>query len=169
MVLEADTPIEIRLSERVGSAINGPGDGFQANLERALEMEGGVTIPRGSLVIGKVLDAQPAGKVKGRARLSIALSHIEFEGTRHLIKTNEVAFEAEGTEKEDAKKVIIAAGVGAIIGGIFGGKGGAAKGAAIGGVAGVTGRLLTKGKEVELVREQKLSFRLEEDLQLGLR
>ena len=166
MVLKADTPIEVRLSGRVGSAINGPGDGFQANLDRALEMEGGVTIPRGSLVIGKVLDAQPAGKVKVRTRLSIALSQIEFEGIRHSIKTSKVAFEAEGTEKEDVKKAGIAPGVGAIIGGIFGGKGGAVKGAAIAGGAGV---LLIKGKEVELDREQKRSFRLEEDLQLELR
>ena len=169
VVLEADAPIEIRLAERIGSASNGPGDRFQANLDRPLELEGGVTIPHGSLVIGEVLESQASGKVKGRARFAIKLTQIEVEGTRHVIETNKVAFEAEGTEKEDAKKVGIAAGIGAIIGGIFGGKGGAAKGAVIGGGAGGAGVLLTKGEEVELEREQKISFRLEEDLQLQVR
>lgn len=167
-LLPMGTAIEVRLSERLGSRTNRSGERFEALLDRALELEGGVTIPYGSLVVGKILEAQPSGRVKGRALLSISLSRIEFEDALHFIRTSAVVFEAGTTKNRDAATVAIATGVGALLGALFGGKEAVAKGAAWGAGAGGAEILRNRGKEVELDREQKISFRLEKELKLQL-
>jgi hypothetical protein len=167
-LVPSGTRLEIRLSDPVSSAANESGDTFEAILNSDLEVDGRVLVPRGSIVIGKLSNIKQSGRVEGRATLSMSLSEIRVEDDTYPIRTNTLAFEAEGTEKKDATKIGIGAGIGAVIGAIAGGGKGAAIGAAVGGGAGTATVLATRGREVEFSTEELFSFALRNDLQVKL-
>jgi hypothetical protein len=164
--LEAGTLIEVYLDQALSSKTSRPGDRFEATLGDDLMVGRLLLAPKGSRVIGRVADAKAAGKVKGLARLSLTLAELEVDEQRHRLETDRILFEAHSTKKEDAKKVGIGAGAGAVIGAIAGGKKGAAIGTAVGAATGGAAVLATSGDEVELPAEQALSFELEEALDL---
>ena len=122
----------------------------RASIARDVNVNGVVAIPVGSVAQGTVTNAEPSGKVQGRARLAFRFDEVQVERERHEISTETVSYEAEGTKADDAKKVGIGAGAGALIGGLLGGKGGAGTGAVVGGGAGTAMVLTTGGDEVEL-------------------
>ena len=157
----------MRVAGRIGSKLSKPGDSFQGVLTNALPYEDG-SIPAGSAVHGTVIEASPSGRIKGRALISLELREIEFQGSRHSLRTDTVTIEAASTTARDAKGVGIGAGLGAIAGGLLGGKSGAAKGAAVGGASGGVGVLLTKGREVELDSENLIYFELRDEFVLEI-
>ena len=108
-----------------------------------------VVIPADSVVRGTVTAVTSAGKVKGRASLGLHFTTIIVRDERYPISARWAA-EAASTKKQDATKIGIGAGAGAIIGGIIGGGKGAATGAAIGGGAGTAMVLTSEGKPIEL-------------------
>lgn len=167
--LASGTALEVRLTQALSSEKNRSGDRFEAALDHDLSVDGKILVPRRSRVIGKLVEVVEAGKVEGRAHLSLVLTEIEVGEKPYPIETNTISIEAESTSRRDTKTVGGAAGLGAIIGGIAGGKKGAAIGATIGGGAAAAGVLLTQGKEVKLEPEQKFSFRLEKDVQITIR
>jgi hypothetical protein len=167
-LIPSGTRLEIRLSDPVSSAANQSGDSFEAILDSDLEVDGRVLAPRGSIVMGKLSNIKQSGRVEGRATLSMSLNEIRIKDESYPIRTNTLAFEAEGTEKKDATKIGIGAGIGAVIGAIAGGGKGAAIGAAVGGGAGTATVLATRGKEVEFSTEELFSFALRNDLQVKL-
>jgi len=168
-VVTAGTPIEIRLSQALSSGENKTGDKFEGTLAQDLEIDGRLVAPRGSVVIGKVAEAEDAGRVSGLARMSLALTEIHAGQSTYSIRTNTLPFEAESTKGRDVKTVGATTGVGAIIGAIAGGKKGAAIGAVVGAGAGGGTVLATKGKQVKLEPEQRLSFKLENDVEMKIR
>jgi hypothetical protein len=168
-IIVAGTSIPVRLSEALDSSKNRTGDKFEAILDSDLEVGDRVVIPRGAIVTGKVTEVVDSGRVQGLARMAITLSEIDVRGASYAIRTNTQSFEAKTSKKEDAIKIGAGAGVGAIIGAIAGGKKGAAIGAATGAGAGTGVVLATKGKDVELPTEEKITFRLEQDLRVERR
>ncbi len=162
--IPSGTRFEIRLIAPVSSVDNKSGDTFKATLDTALEADGRVLVPRGSIVTGKIGDVKQPGRVEGRAALSLTLTEIEVGDVSYPIETNTLAFQAEATTTQDAKKIGIGAGIGAIIGAIAGGGKGAAIGAAVGGGAGTATVLATKGKDVQFPAEERFSFVLGKDL-----
>jgi hypothetical protein len=164
IVVPSGTRFEIRLIEPINSAENKSGDSFKATLNQDLEVDGKVVVPRGSTVMGKLMDVRQPGRVEGRAALSITLTQITVGKVSYPIQTNTLSFEAEKTTKQDATKVGIGAGIGAIIGAIAGGGKGAAIGAAVGGGAGTATVLATKGKDVKFEPEERFSFVLQHEL-----
>jgi outer membrane lipoprotein SlyB len=91
-----------------------------------------------------------------------------LEDQAYALQTDTLSFEAESTKKKDATKVGIGAGLGAVIGAIAGGGKGAAIGAAVGAGAGGATVVATRGKEVVLDAEHKLSFELRRDVSVKL-
>ncbi len=168
-VVTAGTPIEIRLSQALSSGENKAGDKFEGTLAQDLEIDGRLVAPKGSVVVGKVAEAEGSGRVEGRARMSLGLTEIHAGQSTYSIRTNTLPFEAESTKGRDVKTVGATTGVGAIIGAIAGGKKGAAIGAVVGAGAGGGTVLATKGKEVKLEPEQRLSFKLENDVEMRIR
>jgi len=167
-LIPSGTRLEVRLSDPVSSAANQSGDSFEAILDSDLEVDGRVLVPRGSMVMGKLSNIKQSGRVEGRATLSMSLTEVRVKDDSYAIRSNTLAFEAEGTEKKDATKIGIGAGIGAVIGAIAGGGKGAAIGAAVGGGAGTATVLATRGKEVEFATEELFSFTLRNDLQVKL-
>jgi hypothetical protein len=142
--------LAIELQSAVASDTSSVEDPVRARLRKPIMIDGVEALPAGSNLRGTVTEATRSGRVKGRARVGFQFNTIEPAGrdARLDIRTGVVAREAPGTKKQDAAKIGIPAGAGAVIGGIVGGGDGAAKGAAIGGAAGTGVVLSTRGKEV---------------------
>lgn len=166
IILPAGTVLEVRLADRLSTETNRDGDRFRVLLDRDLEVGERVVAARGSVLEGEIVEAVQPGKVKGRARLTFTLNRLLWQESSVPLRTNAISIEAEGSQKEDVKKVGVGAAVGGVLGAILGGKKGAAVGGAVGAGAGTAGVLLTEGKEVDIPRERLFSFRLEDEVEL---
>jgi hypothetical protein len=136
------------------------GEGFTATLAEPLIEGDRVIAPKGATVEGRVVESADGGKVKGLARIAIALTSLHTTHGEVPISTSPVARQARATKKKDATKIGIGAGVGAAIGAIAGGGKGAAIGSAVGAGAGTGVVLATKGDPAVFPAESLLTFRL---------
>ena len=159
--LSAGTPIAVRTTSMITTKTASTGSTFEASLEEPLEVEGYLVAPKGATVSGVVANADPGGRVKGVASMSLELRSITMEDGRVLpIRTSSVSQLAKQSKGKDAAKVGIASGIGAAIGAIAGGGKGAAIGAGAG-AAGGTGMVLgTRGAAAEVPAETVLQFSL---------
>ena len=100
---------------------------------------------------------------KGVAQLAVQLTKLHTsDGQDISLSTEKFAKEGPTSKGDDAKKVGIGAALGAAIGAIAGGGKGAAIGAGAGGAAGAGTVAATRGKEVELPVETRLTFKIQE-------
>lgn len=166
VVVPAGTPIEVVLDQAVGSKISESGQKFDATVAEAVEVDGKVVIPRHARAQGIVREAQPAGKFKGGARLSLTLDSVEVEGKRYEIRTSSPTMSTKGKGKRSAALIGGGAAAGAIIGALAGGGKGAAIGAAAGGGAGTGGAAFTGDRDIKLPAETRLTFKLREPLEI---
>jgi hypothetical protein len=157
----AGTSISVRMNSTINSEKNIAGDSFTATLEAPLVVDDIVLAERGAKVEGKVVEVDRSGRVKGAARITLALTKIQLsDGQRIDLKTDAWERIAESSAKKDAAKVGIGAALGAAIGAIAGGGKGAAVGAASGAGAGTGVVLATRGKAAQIDVETKIPFRL---------
>jgi hypothetical protein len=167
VTIPAGTLITVRLNQPLSTARNSEGDAFTATLDQPLVVNGLVIAERGSRQMGKVSVAEAAGRVKGRAALSLELVTLNTaDGQSVGIATETFRHEAESTAGRDVAKAGVLTGIGAAIGAIAGGGKGAAIGAAAGGAAGAGTVLATRGKEARLPAETRISFRLKQPVTL---
>jgi type IV secretory pathway VirB10-like protein len=161
VTIPAGTSISVRLNSTINSEKNVAGDTFTATLESPITINDIVLADRGARVEGRVVEVDRSGRVKGVARLTLALTRIQLtDGQRVEIKTDPWERIAESSKKSDAAKVGIGAALGAAIGAIAGGGKGAAVGAASGAGAGTGVVLATRGKAAQIDVETKIPFRL---------
>jgi len=163
VVIPAGTKIGVRLNTPVGSKTSRVEEPVDATIISPLRIRGTQVLPAGSHVKGIVTAAQPAGKVKGRARVAMRFTTITTDGENYPIAA-QVSRLAPATKGEDAAKIGIPAAGGAVIGGLVGGGKGAAIGAAAGGGAGTAVVLSTPGKEVSLAKGSVLALRLQKSV-----
>jgi hypothetical protein len=166
--IDSGVTLPVRLQTPLDTAINKSGDTFSAVLDKDIIVDGNVVAPRGSAVEGKLSHVERAGRVEGRAAMSLQLTSLEIGDKTYALQTDILAVQAESTKKQDATKVGIGAGLGAVIGAIAGGGKGAAIGAAVGAGAGGATVVATRGKEVKFDVEQKLNFVLREGVRIRL-
>jgi hypothetical protein len=162
--IPAGTELVVTTSNSLNSGKNNAGDQFEGSLALPVNVDGKTVLEKNAKIVGKVVDAEGSGRVKGRATMKLALTGVEYNGKIVPITTETFFQEAEATKGRDAAVVGGGAGLGAAIGAIAGGKKGAATGAVIGGAAGTGTVLATKGKEVEFPAESKLTFSLSDSL-----
>ena len=167
VTVPAGTVLEVGLTEALSSSKNEPGDVFMANLEAPVVIGGKTVLEKGLMVHGRVVEAKESGRVKGLASLTLVLESVKKDGKTTPFVTKILVEEAKNTKKRDAGIIGGAAVVGTAIGAIAGGGSGAAKGAAIGGGAGAGTVLATKGKEVELAPEARLTFTVDKSFQVA--
>ncbi len=159
--LAAGTPISIQTTSMISTKTSTAGSTFDASLAEPLISDGYVIAERGAAVEGIIANADPGGRVKGIATISIgARSVMMADGRRLALKTNSRTFEAKKSVKKDAVKVGVASGIGAAIGAIAGGGKGAAIGAGAGAAGGTGVVLATKGNPAEVPAESKISLSL---------
>ena len=159
--LPAGTNLVIRMIEGVDSETARVGQSFAASLDEPVLLNGEQVIPRGADVTVKLVDAKDSGKLAGRAELTLDLVSVRVDGRMVDINTQTVSRESSSRGERTAKVAGGTAAVGAIIGAIAGGGKGAAIGAAAGGAAGAGTQVITKGQQVKIPSETRLTFALE--------
>jgi hypothetical protein len=162
------TGMQVRLQDRLDSALNITGDSFRAILDRDIEVDGIIVAVRGSVVEGRISSVERSGRVQGRAAMTLQLFSILIENQEYPLQTEILSFKAESTKKKDAAKVGIGAGLGAVIGAIAGGGKGAAIGAAVGAGAGGATVAASRGEEVKFEAEHKFNFVLQRDVRVKI-
>lgn len=166
VTVPAGTKLALVLDTAVASDTSTVEAPVRAHLAKAVVVNGVPVLPSGSVVSGAVADVDRAGKVKGRAHLTIRFHELTPAGgsERHRIETSAVSRTARATKGKDAAKVGAGAVGGAIVGGIIGGKKGAAIGSAAGAGAGGAVVMSTRGEEVRLGPGAAISVRLSQPI-----
>ncbi len=163
VTLAAGTLLSVRIGETLSSARNQVGDTFLATLTGPLVVDGWVIAERGARVEGRVVDATPAGRVKGASHLGISIVRLATSDGQYVrVRTEPFVKDAASSTGTDAAKVGAGAAIGAIIGAIAGGGKGAAIGAGAGGAAGAGDVLMTRGKAAEIPVETRVNFKVQD-------
>jgi hypothetical protein len=171
VTIPAGTVLPIVLDTSVGSDTSRAEQSVSAHLSRPITFHGETVLAAGSRVGGVVTDAQPSGRVKGRAHVAVRFDSLSPRGEdeRYDIRAASIGRTAASTRKKDALEIGAPAAGGAIIGALVGGKTGALVGTAVGGGAGTGVVLATKGKEVRLAKGTPLSLKLASPVTVKLR
>jgi hypothetical protein len=165
--LPAGTNLVVRMIDGVDSQVNRVGQTFAASLDEPVRDTGGNTlIERGADVVVKLVDAKESGKLTGRAELTLDLVSIRVNGRLVDVNTQTVSQESSSRGERTAKVAGGTAALGAIIGAIAGGGKGAAVGAAAGGAAGAGVQVVTKGQQVRIPSETRLTFVLDNPVRI---
>ncbi len=160
VTIPSGTTLSLSLTSSMASDTSSVEDPVTAELTRAVSIDGREVLPAGARLAGNVTQVDDSGRVKGRAMIAFRFTSLQTGGQRYDVRTAALRHVAPATKGEDATKIGIGAGAGAVIGGLLGGGDGAAKGAAIGGGAGTGVVLATKGKDVRLTPGADVTSRL---------
>ncbi len=101
-VIAAGASLTVRTTNPISTANVKSGDSFAANLEVPLKDGDRVLVPKGALVAGRVVNADPGGQAKGKARISVQLSEMEAAGQIVRVSTNTIEREARAAKGKDA-------------------------------------------------------------------
>lgn len=168
VTLPAGTVLPLTLDSYVASDTSRIESPVHAHLRRPLIVDGVTVLPAGARVSGYVTDAQRSARVKGRGLVAFRFNTLSADGERYQVQTSRVVRQAPATKRQDAAKIAIPAGAGALIGAVTKGKKGAAVGTAVGGAAGTGVVLATRGKEVRLGRGAPVAVRLLRPLRVSI-
>lgn len=160
VTLPSGTLLPLTLDTYVASDTSRIESPVHAHLRRAVVVNGVEVLPAGTRLSGYVTDARRSARVKGRGRLAFRFTSMSVNSEHYRVSTSRVVREAPGTKRDDALRIGIPAGAGAVIGAIADGKKGAAIGSAVGGAAGTGVVLSTRGKDVRLGRGAAVAVRL---------
>ncbi len=161
LVIPDGTSVVASLDTRLTTKTNHTGDPFGAKTTEPIIVGGKTVVPTGAQIHGVLRDVEASGRIKGRARMTLAYQGIvDSEGKTHAISAVPLTLQAASTTRGDVEKIAAGGILGAIIGGIAGGGKGAAIGAGAGAGAGTVLMLATQGDEVELEAGQKLNVEM---------
>ena len=187
LTVPAGTKVLLALRSGVNTRSAQPGDGVYLSSTFPVVVGNRVAIPAGVYVQGVVDRVQRAGRVKGRAQVSMHFttmifgngSVVEVPGaldsvpgaTDAKVKDAEGDVEQAGSKGKDAGTIARGAETGATIGTIGGAIGGsplagAGYGAIAGGVTGLVYTLFTRGNDVNLEQGQTVEMVLQRPLTL---
>ena len=160
VTIPTGTSLAVELRTTLASNTSAIEDRVQGVLRRAIVVDGEEIVPAGVEVSGVVTEALASARVKGRARLALRFNSMTIDDAPTTIGTAAIARVAPATKKDDAGKIAVGAGAGAVIGAIAGGKKGAVVGTVVGGGAGTGVVLATRGDEVTLAAGTSLTTTL---------
>jgi hypothetical protein len=159
--LPAGTNLVVRMIDGVNSEVNRVGQTFAGSLDEPVMVDGSPAIPRGADVVVKLVDSKASGTFTGRSEVALSLASVKVNGRVVDINTQTVSRESAARGKDTATRAAGVGVVGAVIGAIAGGGKGAAIGAAAGGAAGAGSEVVTKGPQVKIPSETRLTFVLD--------
>ena len=163
------TAIHVTLDQAVASNQNRPGDHFDATVSEPVVMDGKTVIPQGAHAEGLVVDARQSGRLRGRARLQLALQTVAVNGQNYDLRTTSSPRIGGDHKKRNLAWIGGGAGGGLLIGALAGGGEGALIGGPVGAGAGTTVALLTGKKDVRLRPETTLTFKLAEPVTIRVK
>jgi hypothetical protein len=160
------TTITVRMIDAVNSQQSRPGETFRGSVDEPLIVDGQTVIPRGADAITKLVEDQQSGKIEGKTVLTLVLQQVMVNGKMVDLTTGDVSQSSGSRGAKSAKVIGGTAALGAILGAIAGGGRGAAIGAGSGAAVGTGVQVLTKGQTVKIPSETRLTFTLQQPLQL---
>jgi hypothetical protein len=182
VIVPAGARVLLQLDDLLTTRMNQRGDPFTAIVTRDVFVGNALAIPEGSAILGTVGEVIRAGRVKGKAQMTLRFEKIRFKngnevpfsatltglgsGGEGQVVNPEGTYENKGNVGRDATVVGATTGSGAVIGVIAGGGKGAAIGAAIGGLVGLAGVLTTRGEDIELTKGTLMEIMLDQELTL---
>lgn len=164
ITIPGETVLHVTLDQSLSSDQSRSGDHFEATLSQPIVFDDKIVIPQGTHVQGFVVDARPSGRLRGRARLQLALQSIELDGKTYQITTSSALRQGGSHKKRNWAWIAGGGGGGALIGAIAGGGKGALIGGPVGAGAGTAVAFMTGKKDIHLGPETPLTFRLAEPL-----
>lgn len=162
----AGTNLVVRMIDGVDSDRDPVGRTFNASIDQSITIAGETVIPRGADVVIKLVDNKEAGKLTGRAEMTLSLVSLKYEGRMVDVNTQSITKDSDARGKSTAKKAGVGAVAGAVLGGVLGGGKGAAVGAAAGGAAGAGVEAMSSGPHVKVPSETRLTFILDNPITL---
>jgi hypothetical protein len=166
MELPAGTNLVVRMIDGVDSSVNHVGQTFAASLDDAVTVNGSPAIPRGADVVVKLVNAKESGTFTGRSELALSLASVKVNGRVVDVNTETVSRESQARGNDTATRAAGGGVAGAVVGAIAGGGKGAAVGAAAGGAAGAGSEVITKGPQVKIPSETRLTFVLDSPVKI---
>lgn len=160
MTLHEGTPLRVQMLQRVDSKHSKPGDDFRGVLAESVRVDGLIALPRGAAVEGTVIDARPAGHLKGKPILALQVSNVNVGEASYVLTTQPWMHEGPGKGGQTASNAVGGTLLGAFAGAITGGGVGALLGGAIGGGAATGISALTPGARIFVPAESVITFRL---------
>src|SRR5258708_13944082 len=150
VTLPEHTAIRVTLDQALATDQSRPGDHFDATVSAPVVVNDKVVIPQGAHAEGLVVDSRPSGRLKGRARLQLALQSVAVNGQNYDVLTTSHPRIGGDHKKRNWAWIGGGAAGGALIGALAGGGTGALIGGPGGGGAGKTVALLPGKKDNRL-------------------
>lgn len=150
------TPLLVRFVDPIDSRQHKVGHRFAVKLESDFVHNGNVIARRGTQIYGVLVDANQAGRIKGKTHLTLELRDIRINDRLHPLVTSE--YKLAGTKssgKRSTLKILGGAALGAIIKDEDRGEG-----ALIGAGAGLGASAITRGEQITVPKETLMEFRL---------
>lgn len=163
--IPAETAITVRMIDSVDSNVTRLGQTFRASVDEPVMVNGQTVIPRGTDALVKLVEDKQSGKFEGRTVLTLALTDLTINGQNIDTTTADVTQASSSRGARTAKVVGGTTALGAIIGALAGGGRGAAIGAASGAAVGGAAQVITKGQQVKIPSETRLTFTLQQPIQ----
>jgi hypothetical protein len=160
VTLPVGTYLRVRINQAMDSRHTQAGAAFDGVVIDNVILGGSVAVPRGALVQGQVVGAQPGGDLKGRGGLALQLTQIMLEGQTYPLATEPWSHQGYDKTGQTVGTTVGMGAVGAMIGAIAGGGPGALLGAGIGGVAGLGVSSASHQGEAQMPSEAIVNFRL---------
>jgi hypothetical protein len=160
VTVPAGTLLQIRTSEPLNVTKLQPGAPFQATVAGDVYEGNVLTLPRGAVLQGTVVNVKKPGVLGGSGVLELRLTQLDLGGKTYPVETD--IWSSKGPNKAGYTATNTAGGaiMGAIIGGMIGRGSGAAIGALAGGGAGLLASAGTNGPRELLPPETLLNFHL---------
>jgi hypothetical protein len=152
--------------DAVNSEQSHVGQTYRASVDEPVIVNGQTVIPRGADAIAKLVEDKQSGRFEGRTVLTLALQQVMSNGRLVDVTTSDVSQASNSRGSRTAKVVGGTTALGAIVGALAGGGKGAAIGAASGAAVGGTAEAVTKGQVVKIPSETRLTFTLQQAVQL---
>lgn len=150
LTVAAGETIDIEFRETLSSHTSQVGQTFRTRVTQPVFVGGKVVIPAGTAILGRVIEAEPAKKIGGRARLALDFESLVLaNGATYSI---DAVFSQAGKSQTGKDAAIIGGATlgGAVLGKQVGGDTGTLIGAVAGGIGGAFAAKKTKGKPVEV-------------------
>jgi hypothetical protein len=161
LTINQGTYVTVRINQWLSSDRNQQGDSFFGTLAEPVIVDGVIVAQRGQPVIGRVTEAQKAGRVEGTSKLGLELTTLTLaDGQQLSIQSQMITRNGTTSVGRDLGAMAGTTALGAAVGAAADLGRGAAIGAGAGAAVGLIGVLLTRGHPTIVYPESTLVFRM---------